>query len=579
LFDRGHRGGIGAGVAALALSCAAGVVAGGSAGAAPAPEPERPNVVVVMSDDQTVPSVQFQKHVLGKIGAHGATFANNFVNYSLCCPSRSTFLTGLYAHNHHVVGNAPPRGGFERFERLDSGNDLPLWLQRAGYHTGEVGKYLNGYGLKNPTLVPPGWDEWEAVAGGVDYYDYTLNENGSLVDFGTQPSDYVDDVITGGAVDFIDRNATASSPFFLYVAYKAPHGGGPAVSGRRCAGGPPQPAPRHYGQFSNEALPEPPSFNEADVSDKPRFVQNSPLLTPARIAAERTLYQCELESLQGVDDGVNAIVKALRATGALRNTLLVYTSDNGFFHGEHRIYTGKIKVYEPSIRVPLLMRGPGIPAGVTVRDLTVNADLAPTIVDAAQARANRAMNGISILTDAEHPRRKLGRMLLIEGDNFHAIRTERYKFVQYDDGEQELYDLRLDPYELQNQVTNPAYAPVAALLAAELSSLRNCRQAGCHRLAQVATKLHYSRGRSRFGGPCSNGPVTVRLDGDDSGLLVEADFTLNSSAAGAVKAPPFQLVVSRSALDPRRRGRVHATAELLDGRELTLEAAIPPRCT
>jgi N-acetylglucosamine-6-sulfatase len=578
LLNRGHRRRIGAAAVALALSCAAAFAVGANVDAAPV-APARPNVVVVMSDDQTVQALQFQKHVLGEIGAHGATFANNFVNYSLCCPSRSTFLTGLYAHNHHVLGNAPPLGGFDRFERLDSANDLPLWLQRAGYYTGEVGKYLNGYGLKDPTLVPPGWNEWNGIAGGVDYYNYKLNENGTLVNFGTQPTDYVDDVITGRAVDFIDRVAPGTSPFFLYTAYKAPHGGGPAVGGPRCAGGPPQPPPRHFGQFANEALPEPPSFNEADVSDKPHFIQNSPLLTPERIAAERTLYQCELESLQGVDDGVNAIMHALRSAGVLKNTIVIYTSDNGFFHGEHRVYTGKIKVYEPSIRVPLLMRGPGVPAGVTVRDLTINADLAPTIVEAAHARADRVMNGMSILADSQHPRRELGRMLLIEGDNFQAIRTERYKFVSYDDGEQELYDLRLDPYELQNQVTSPAYAPVTDILASELSSLRNCRQSGCRRLAQVATKLHYSRGRSRLGGPCSNGAVTVRLEGDDAWLLVEADFTLNGTAAGAVHTRPFELVVPRSALDLSRRGSVHATADLLDGRELTLEAALPPRCT
>ena len=541
--------------------------------------PQRPNIVVVMSDDQTVASVATQGHVVDQIGHAGATFANNFVNYSLCCPSRATFLTGLYAHNHHVLGNAPPKGGFDRFERVDGNNDLPLWLQSAGYRTGAIGKYLNGYGLSNPTLVPPGWSEWDVVVGIVDFYGYQLNENGTLVGFGSDPSDYVDDVITGRAVGFIDRNAPRRRPFFLYVGYKAPHGGGPHPTGSRCANGPPEPPPRHFGQFAGTPLPEPPNFNEADVSDKPRFVQNSPLLTPQRIDAEQTLYQCELESLQGVNDGVNQIMGALRSSRELKNTYVIYTSDNGFLHGEHRIYTGKVKVYEPSIRVPLLMRGPGIRHGITVRDLTINADLAPTIAELAQARARRVMNGMSIISDTQHPDRELGRRLLIEGNNFDAIRTARYKFVQYDDGEQELYDEQLDPYELQNQITNPAYAPVASILASELSHLRDCVQAGCRRPPHLELKLHYQRSHSQLGGACSRGAVTVALEGRNANLLVEGDFTVGGAAAGAIHAAPFQIVVPSSELGAgRQHVRVHATADLLDGRELTRATTLPPRC-
>ncbi len=300
-------------------------------------------------------------------------------------------------------------------------------------------------------------------------------------------------------------------PFFLYVAYKAPHKGGPHPTGSRCAGGPPEPPRRHFGEFAGASLPRPPSFNESDVSDKPQFIQSQPPLTPERVAQERTLYQCELESLQGVDDGVHSIVRSLRATGELRNTLLVYTSDNGFFHGEHRVYTGKTKVYEPSIRVPLFMRGPGIPAGVRVRDLTINADLAPTIVSATGADAERIMNGRPILSDIRHPTRELGRELLLEGPNYFAIRTARYKLVTYSDGERELYDLQTDPDELHNVVADPAYAPVEQLLSSELSTLRNCRRGNCHRLPKLDLKLHYSRAESPSGGPCARGPVTVAV--------------------------------------------------------------------
>jgi N-acetylglucosamine-6-sulfatase len=564
------------GAGALALASTGASAAGGRDRAAAA----RPNIVVIMTDDQTAASVSTEGHVIDQIGHAGATFSNNFVNFSLCCPSRSTFLTGLYEHNHHVNGNVPPKGGFDRFERVDGNNDLPIWLHDAGYHTGEIGKYLNGYGLRDPTLVPPGWDEWEGVVGTFGYYDYQLNHDGKLVSFGSAPGDYIDDVLTGRAVGFIHRNAPRRRPFFLYLAYKSPHGGGPHPSGSRCAKGPPEPAPHHFGQFAGTPLPEPPNFNEADVSDKPRFVQNTPLLTPARIQQEQTLYQCELESLQGVNDGVNQIMKALRASGELRNTYVIYTSDNGFFHGEHRINTGKVKAYEPSIRVPLLMRGPGIRRGTTVRDLTINADLAPTIVDIAHAHAHRVMNGISLLPDIEHPHQELGRRLLLEGNNFVAIRTARYKFVQYFDGEQELYDEELDPYELQNQISNPAYAPIAGLLAEELSHLRDCHRAGCHRPPHVKLRLHYQRSHARSGGACSRSAVTVRLQGRDSNLLVETDFTVGGTAAGAVHTAPFQVVVPQESLGTgRQHVRVHAKADMRDGRKLTRGTVLPPRCS
>ncbi len=561
-------------VAALAGVAAA--LAGGSAGAAPAAT-QPPNVVVIMSDDETVQAAKFQEHVQSEIAARGATFTNSFVNFPLCCPSRATLLTGLYATNHHVEDNGPPLGGFARFERLDAGNTLPIWLQRSGYYTGEIGKFLNRYGFADPTLVPPGWDEWSAISGGVDYYDYQLNDNGTLVSYGEGPTNYVDDVITDRAQEFIQRVGPGSAPFFLYVAYKAPHKGGPHPTGSRCAGGAPEPPRRHFGEFAHASLPRPPSFNEADVSDKPPFIQSLPPLTPERVAEERTLYQCELESLQGVDDGVHSIVRSLRAIGELKNTLLVYTSDNGFFHGEHRVYTGKTKVYEPSIRVPLLMRGPGIQAGVRVPDLTVNADLAPTIVSATGADADRIMNGRPILSDVRHPARELGRELLLEGSNYFAIRTARYKLVTYTDGGRELYDLQTDPDELHNVVADSAYAPVVELLSSELSTLRNCRRGNCHRLPKLDLGLHYSRARSPSGGPCARGAVKVAFTGPDAGLIVEAGFRYDG-AASDVTAPPFRLVIAGSELPVKGHPRLDTTVDLLDGREMTLEAELPARC-
>ena len=322
-----------------------------------------------------------------------------------------------------------------------------------------IGKYLNGY--SNKPLVPPGWSEWHAAAPDTqDVYDYTLNENGSLVHFGQTPADFKQDVLTSRAVDFVDRRARKPKPFFLWLTYTAPHGSGPnpnpnpPLNCERTA----KPAPRHAHAFDSEPLPRPPNFNEADVSDKPAAMRRLPLLNASDITDIQRKYRCRLESILSVDDGVKAIIDELRARRELDNTLIVYTSDNGFFHGEHRIPTGKLHIYEESIRVPLEMRGPGIPRGVSVSDPAINADLAPTIVDAANANPGLVMDGLSLIPVAQNPGIESGRELLVEQPGFEAIRTERYMYAEYNTGEQELYDLLKDPFELQSRHNAPAYA-------------------------------------------------------------------------------------------------------------------------
>ncbi len=440
----------------------------------------RPNVVVIESDDQTVESMRVMGNVNSLIGDQGATFQNNFVNFSLCCPSRATFLTGQYAHNHGVLGNKPPTGGFGRFEALHGDNNLAVWLQGAGYHTALIGKYLNGY--SNSPLVPPGWSEWHAAApDDQEVYNYTLNENGTLVHYGQTPADFKQDVLTSKAVDFVDRRARKRKPFFLWLTYTAPHIGGPNPNPNppfNC-GGAAKPAPRHAHAFDSEPLPRPPNFNEADVSDKPAAIRNLPLLSAGEIADIQRKYRCELESLLSVDEGVKKVVDALRAKRELDNTLIVFTSDNGYFHGEHRIPKGKLHIYEESIRVPLEMRGPGIPAGENVSDLSINADLAPTIVDVANANPGLVMDGRSLIPVAQQPGIEQGRELLIEEPSFEAIRTERYMYAEHNTGEKELYDLQKDPFELQSRHNASAYASVKAQLADDLHQLQNCAGVTC----------------------------------------------------------------------------------------------------
>jgi N-acetylglucosamine-6-sulfatase len=457
------------------------LVAAGSSTKARAPA--RPNVVVVMTDDQTVSDMSVMPNVQRLIGARGATFQNSFVNYPLCCPSRATFLTGQYAHNHGVLtGHA--------FGDLDNSSTLPVWLHDNGYHTGHVGRYLPGYGraeFGGPRYVPPGWSEWYAapLPTDLDVYDYDLNENGTLVHYGSAPSQYKGKVLTQTALDFINENAPAPEPFFLSIAYTAPHVS-PSSDPTSRAGcdNAAVPAPVDLGAFATEPLPRPPSFGEADVSDKPEHIAARPQLTSDRVAEITRSYRCRLESLQHVDRGVAQMVRALRSADELGQTLFIFTSDNGFFAGQHRIPTGKIDPYEEAIRVPLLMRGPGVPTNRNISALAVNADISRTILDVAAIAPGKTQDGLSLYRLITDPGRV--RDVLIESNTvagFHApykgVRTSRYVYVENSTGELELYDLTIDPYQLENRVFDPAYAEPLAWLQARLAQLRDCRGASC----------------------------------------------------------------------------------------------------
>ena len=416
--------------AIVAVALVAGLTPAPRSTAAEAPQ-ARPNIVVIMADDQTVESMRVMANVNAMLGEQGTTFADNYVSFPLCCPSRTTLLTGQYGHNHTVMGNAPPQGGYEKLAPTHA-NTLPAWLKLAGYHTVHIGKYLNGYGRQRPTEIPTGWDEW---FGSIDpstyrFYDYTLNENGKLVRYGTAADDYQADVYTAKAVDAVKRLAGRTEPFFLSVAYLAPHSGGPRESDDPANLATPVPAPRHRNRFAAEPMPRTPAFNEADVSDKPLAVRRRPLFGTPRINGITEMYRQRLESLLAVDEGVAAIVRALQDSGELARTLIVYTADNGFFHGEHRIPSGKVQHYEPSARVPLLMRGPGVPRGVRVTQPSVNIDLAPTLVDAANAKVGRATDGVSLLAllaDRTRVRRarRVARDADVRGDPHTSLRLRR----------------------------------------------------------------------------------------------------------------------------------------------------------
>jgi len=350
----------------------------------------RPNIIVILTDDQdlTLGSLDYMPRTRNLIARQGMTFSNYFVPLSLCCPSRSTILTGLYPHNHKVYTNFPPDGGYERFdERGLEEETLATALHSAGYRTALIGKYLNGYpGDRPASWVPPGWDEWASPVAGSPYaaYRFTLNENGKTVKYGSTTEDYMTDVLAGKATAFVRSAAGSGQPFFLFLATYAPHK-------------PSTPAKRHAGLFPDLKAPRTPSFNEADVGDKPDRIRRMPRLTPAQIGTIDTLYRKQMLSLQAVDEAVAGLVKALQETGQLANTYIVFTSDNGFHMGQHRLEPGKYTPYETDVHVPLLVRGPGVAAGSRTGALAVSVDLAPTLAGLAGVKLPIDADGRSLV--------------------------------------------------------------------------------------------------------------------------------------------------------------------------------------
>ena len=486
--------------AAIALLAA--VAAPAAATAPPAAAADtRPNVVVLMTDDQTVEDLRAMPETEALLAGTGVSFTRSYVSYPLCCPSRATYLSGQYAHNHGVLGLYPPTGGYGRFDATES---LPVWLQRAGYTTAHIGKYMNGYGTQTSADPPLGWSDWYGDVGESTYrmWGFTLNENGVNHTYGTpfdeDPHLYQTDVVTQKAVDVIDQNARSVQPLFLSVAFLAPHHEGTGM--RQYSGRLVRAAPRHVGKLAAKPLPIPRSFNEYDVSDKPFFLRRRPPLTFAQIDRIERNYHDRQESLLAVDDGVGEIVSALERAGELENTYLIFTSDNGYMQGEHRVPSGKMLPYDPSTQVPLLVRGPGIPAGQKSGALVANADLAPTILDLAGAQPGRLLDGFSLMPFARDPwlgtqrallhetggRKVVGREQDAAGEpaikrilSYKAVRTTRWLYVEYKGGARELYDLKADPAELHSRHRDPRYARTRGALRRLLMRLAICAGSDC----------------------------------------------------------------------------------------------------
>ena len=441
-----------------------------------------PNIVLVLSDDEDLGIHPYMPKVKQLIEDQGTVFDNFFVPYPLCCPSRASILRGQYPHNTLVLGNWAPEGGFLTFRRLKrEQSTIATWLQDAGYRTALYGKYLNDY--SETDAPPPGWDEWHAGnADAYDNVDYKLNANGKVEVHGDAPGDYLTDVIARRAADHIRRFSAEGRPFFLYVAPFSPHS-------------PYNPATRHRDMFNDVDLRRPPSFNEEDVSDKPSFIQELPRLRNDEIDEIRAHHRRRLQCLQSVDELVETLMRTLEETGELANTYIVYTSDNGFHLGLHRMMEGKDTAYEEDIRVPLAIRGPGIPSGRRIGAMGLWIDLAPTFVEWAGAKSPDFVDGrslVPLLKGATGPWRNsfLIQRQGLESDerlqpaNAFAIRTSRHTYIAYNNTERELYDLAKDPYQLQN-IEPAADKSLIDALATRLTELRACRGSECRDLEDM----------------------------------------------------------------------------------------------
>ena len=439
----------------------------------------QPNVVVILTDDQTLAQLDTMPSTRRLIGGRGLTFTDAIAPYPLCCPSRATLLTGRYATNHGVTTNTTNRHATPELEAAYLGIErasLPISLQDAGYFTGFVGKYLNGY-LPDPR-TPAGWDDWRAVTHFETYQNTTLSDNGQPVE---QPR-YMTDVLADETVAMIDRASALDRPFFVQLSTYAPH----SVSQG------PTWAPRHADLFRGVRAPRTPSFGEADTTDK-RHPQ--PPLGRRTTAQIDRHWRSSLRSLQAVDEAVERVVDSLRATGELGSTMIVFTSDNGYFYGEHRFTHEKYLPYEPSIRVPWIVAGPMVPAedrGETVDLPIAGIDLVPTILHYARAQMPVSMDGVSLhhVLEGARPRAWAeDRHLLLYGrrtngcscaPDYSGVRTTHWMYwtSQYGD---ELYDLDADPDELVNLADDPDHQLVVQELDAARRALLACAGATCGR--------------------------------------------------------------------------------------------------
>ncbi len=511
--------------------------------------PPRPNVVRIMTDDQDVSSMQVMTKTKALLAAQGVTYSNSTVTLSLCCPSRATALTGQYTHNHNVWDNGGKHGGYLHFAGQE--NTLAPWLKAAGYTTAHVGKYMNGYGKSQGAKVPPGWDRWfnivDEATEAYPYYGYTVSDQGALRTYGTADGDYATDVFTERAVADVRIMAAGAKPFFLDFWPTAPHYGrgreptkhmGPAVAEAHADANPGIQAPRS------------PNFRPTSGDPAPRALQTMGDLyemstwksgVPFTELLDGS-YRDYVNSLLSVDDAIARLVDELAAAGALANTYIIFTSDNGLMWGNHGLTNFKWEPYEESLRVPLILVGPGVPEGVTSRRPVSNIDIVPTILGVTGAAPGRVLDGTSLLPHPTSPTAGLDRAVLVESNmtdpnsiyqfagykvtRYKGVHTDGFQYTEWMDGYVELYDLKSDPAQMRNRANDPLEGDNRAKLAAALAKLQACAGPSCN--VTVPGLTHPA------GGPFDDGSPTLPPMEDERD---ERDAARTAASRGGVDLP------------------------------------------
>jgi N-acetylglucosamine-6-sulfatase len=497
------------------------------AGARAVAQSKRPNIITILADDMRTDDLRWMPTVRRLIAGRGLTFRNSFSPYPLCCPARASLLSGEYAHNHHVFSHVAPYG----FGAFDDRSTLGTSLNASGYNTIFLGKYLNGYGVQNSKVtgkpsfryVPPGWSDWYGAvsrppnsgyrSGGTYNYWHTLfNVNGHIDD--SHKHQYQTDVLGRMARAMVRKYHRSPKPFFMYLSPVAPHFGSPrekddprnivnpATGARELIKTPARP-PWVRGRFDKQiprasGLPKDGGPSERDVSDKPRPMRDLPELSAQERVAVRTLTRQRAESLFVLDAEVKQLIGTLKATGEYANTIIMFTSDNGYFLGEHRMRQGKIKPHEPSLRVPFVMAGTGIPHGTRFDPITTPGVTA-TVIGLAGARMPHQADGVSVVPSIPGDRgwrvpvvtegmetsqvfRNAESHRAVGFDDVRTtigIRTARWKYVRYNDGDGELYDLDRDPNEMTSRFGDPRYAAVQAELQRLWVAYKDCKGPSC----------------------------------------------------------------------------------------------------
>jgi N-acetylglucosamine-6-sulfatase len=466
-----------AGPALAAVALLLGTTAGACAG--PASEPGRTNVVFVLTDDLSANLVQYMPNVRA-LAEDGTTFSQYTVTDSLCCPSRSSILTGRFPHNTGVFTNSGDDGGFHVFQQEQERDTFATTLRAQGYRTAMMGKYLNGY-LPKEHGVRPGWSEWDVAGAGYNEYNYNLNENGTVKHYGKAPGDYLTTVIEGKATSFITAAAEAGEPFLLEVATFTPHG-------------PYTPAPQDVQAFPGLKAPRGPSFDKLPADPPPWLAGREPL-TAGQIAAIDQAYRKRAQSVLSIDRMVGNLRRTLENAGVADRTVVVFSSDNGFHLGEHRLAAGKQTAFDHDVHVPLVMAGPGVRKGAAVQATVQNIDLRPTFEELGGVTPGPAVDGrslVPLLRDgraADWPAAGLiehhgpgnaaddpDKQTPASGNppTYAALRGPDFTYVEYEGGATEYYDRTTDPDELANTAAKLP-AERATRLHDTLKRLRTCK--------------------------------------------------------------------------------------------------------